>query len=64
MKEQIQQEMTRLEELLKMYEEIGSAGFFGVGMIKGALIKAKKSIEENNERMWPIILDDLKKITG
>ena len=65
MKEELQKEIKRCEELLKMYEEIPE-GFFGATLIRGAIKNAKSLLEEGNwvEGIAKKTLQELKEIEG
>lgn len=64
MKEKLQEEIKRCEELLQMYYGIGPSGFFGAGMIKERLKTAELAINMGDEKMMKTCLKELKNIEG
>ena len=63
MKEELEKEIKRCEELLVMYEEIPT-GFFGASMIKMSLSTAKLALENGDEKRIKASIKDLKEIEG
>lgn len=55
-------EMSRCREVLKQYEEIGSAGLFGATMIKLAIAAAEEAIKENDVIKMLVAYNILKEI--
>ena len=58
--EELQKEITRCEELLKMYEEIPT-GFFGASIIRQKLSQAKEAKTDDEIKM---ALKDLEELEG